>query len=456
MTKYERISWLDAQERWPGRFHSVLLWNEEHDCGYIQMHNVEVHGVGGIVTFEADGKHFYVSESADRVSQGFTRVDADTIEMAEKAHNRPPLGEAMRVMGGHAHNYFHFWTDAVARLALAPGVSTGQPSTALLVPPLDEPFQREVLALAGYGSRPKHEIRMNDSVIVQTLYFLAEVWGPTLEEPHSELAPFFRGIRSNVIDDAVPCRRIYVRRRPGGRCPANEQELEALLVQRGFECFSLERMRVRDQIRLFAEAEMVVAPHGAGLTNLLFASPFTRVLELRPSVYQSKCFEPISKLSGATHHVYVEPNSSELLRTLGPLRHPLGARPRRRDAGDQQAVTKVDLSLVYGVYRRSEHASLVGKEFRQRREDEAWDKKHPRTVRRLERLVGLVLALVKTFHTVGADEAEKRSRDCLGYIPQCYEQGTLFKIVGRVRDRLLGEHEDHGVILLREDWLEKR
>ena len=40
-------------------------------------------------------------------------------------------------------------------------------------------------------------------------------------------------------------------------------------------------------MRLFAEASHVVGLHGAGLTNLLFAHPSTRVLEILPPLCAS-------------------------------------------------------------------------------------------------------------------------------------------------------------------------
>ena len=40
------------------------------------------------------------------------------------------------------------------------------------------------------------------------------------------------------------------------------------------------RIPVAEQIRMFAEAESIVGPHGAALTNLLFASPGASVIEL--------------------------------------------------------------------------------------------------------------------------------------------------------------------------------
>lgn len=39
----------------------------------------------------------------------------------------------------------------------------------------------------------------------------------------------------------------------------------------GFVAYTLEDMSFSDQVRLLSQAEMVVAAHGAGLTNIIFS-----------------------------------------------------------------------------------------------------------------------------------------------------------------------------------------
>ncbi|EMA29182.1 capsular polysaccharide biosynthesis protein-like protein [Halobiforma lacisalsi AJ5] len=51
------------------------------------------------------------------------------------------------------------------------------------------------------------------------------------------------------------------------------------LSELGFESYSLTDLSFAEQVRLFFEAEAVVAPHGAGLANLVFADDCS-VLEL--------------------------------------------------------------------------------------------------------------------------------------------------------------------------------
>ena len=77
-------------------------------------------------------------------------------------------------------------------------------------------------------------------------------------------------------------KRIYISRAKSKRRRIlNEKELVAGLAKYGFVSYVLEEMSVEQQISLFYDAEMVVAPHGAGLVNLLFSDK-TKLLELFP------------------------------------------------------------------------------------------------------------------------------------------------------------------------------
>jgi hypothetical protein len=79
--------------------------------------------------------------------------------------------------------------------------------------------------------------------------------------------------------------RVYVsRQRARMRRILNEAELAAALSSHGFRSYVLEDMPLAEQAMLFRRASIVVGPHGAGLTNLLFGGARCRVLELFPGV----------------------------------------------------------------------------------------------------------------------------------------------------------------------------
>ena len=91
--------------------------------------------------------------------------------------------------------------------------------------------------------------------------------------------------------------RVFISRRKAlARCITNEDEVMRALAPLGFAAYALEEMGFADQVRLFAQAEFIVAPHGAGLMNLAFAE--------RPGVVE---------LFGR----HIQPSFSELARGFG-------------------------------------------------------------------------------------------------------------------------------------------
>jgi hypothetical protein len=73
-------------------------------------------------------------------------------------------------------------------------------------------------------------------------------------------------------------RRLYVSRRQRGL--ANEEAVWTALSARGFE--RLEPATWQDNVHAFASADLVVGPHGAGLSNVVFCPRGSRLIELVP------------------------------------------------------------------------------------------------------------------------------------------------------------------------------
>jgi capsular polysaccharide biosynthesis protein len=74
----------------------------------------------------------------------------------------------------------------------------------------------------------------------------------------------------------------------------NEEALMRTLRSLGFRRYDLEDLPPKKQILLFQEADVVVAPHGAGLANLLFATGVT-VVELQASRHVAPHFYLLCK-----------------------------------------------------------------------------------------------------------------------------------------------------------------
>lgn len=91
-------------------------------------------------------------------------------------------------------------------------------------------------------------------------------------------------------------KKIYLHR--GGakrRRITNGAEIGALLEKRGFTTVDAARLTFDEQVAAFAGATTIVAPHGAGLTNLAFSSPGARVLEIFSPYYAPDYFRLVAQ-----------------------------------------------------------------------------------------------------------------------------------------------------------------
>jgi len=76
-------------------------------------------------------------------------------------------------------------------------------------------------------------------------------------------------------------RRLYISRNKASRRRIlNEFEMFSALEARGFEMLHLEEMTIAEAAQALRSASHIVAAHGAGLANLIFCQPGTRVLEI--------------------------------------------------------------------------------------------------------------------------------------------------------------------------------
>lgn len=122
---------------------------------------------------------------------------------------------------------------------------------------------------------------------------------------------------------AAPEKRLFISRSlsPNGRQILNEAELvDAVLRPRGFEVVHLEQLPLQQQAATLAASRVVVAAHGAGLTNLLFCAPGTCVLELFSPRWVEFCFARLASLVGMRGFYHVGENLPDRNMAFAPDR----------------------------------------------------------------------------------------------------------------------------------------
>lgn len=175
-------------------------------------------------------------------------------------------------------SYFHWLMDCLPRLILFK--DRGVDLTLLLPSYLREkPFVQESLAMLRNSN---YRFLEKDSwYYVRGLFFPVHLapTGNYNDEVTKKLRSAFAG---NTAE--APVLKIYISRsKAAHRKIANENEIQPLLERHGFKTVYCEEISFKEQVSLFNNTAILLANHGAGLTNMLFMQAGTTVIELRKS-----------------------------------------------------------------------------------------------------------------------------------------------------------------------------
>jgi hypothetical protein len=250
-------------------------------------------------------------------ARGLFLREGDTVLIDEAALDAAPRlrGPHVSIVNGNAINYYHWTIDGllplfILRPYLPPDVTLLMPQT--LLDCAGTPGQVDhMAALRAWGMDDMKMVVAPPPVChVEEIYWLDH--GSPLDFP----AAVFHAARAAVLGRLGPPdfiapgakRRIYIPRR-GIRRVANEAAVEHALRPYGFESILMENYPPAEQISMFRDAEMVVGPHGAGLSNIMFCAPGARVMEFMPQQEYRSFFADISDKLGHAHAVLPCPTS---------------------------------------------------------------------------------------------------------------------------------------------------
>jgi capsular polysaccharide biosynthesis protein len=213
-----------------------------------------------------------------------------------RARKITPLnGTSITILAGAQTNYYHSVMEGLMRLSIIPDRFFHAAGAILCSK--GAVGQRALLGLCAIPGRAHIvELEDNEALRVERLIFPLSAHGQSSYHPC--VGALYDRICGNVAEGHAPMpRRIYLDRRGGTqRRLLSEDEIVHRLAGFGFVPVRAETLSIEDQIRLFRGAEMIVAPHGAGLTNIGFCRPGCRILELHMDAYVNWCFRHLAAL----------------------------------------------------------------------------------------------------------------------------------------------------------------
>ena len=213
----------------------------------------------------------------------------------------PSLDRAAVFMAwGGNFNYGHFVLDCLPSL-----VALDEQGLLARFPPIAprlKAWQRDLIAMA--VDTPVRELKD------QIVHIGAAVHATSMDHYLHGPGDLLARTRARILAAAPPPRtggrRLYFSRRGHSmRVMINEAALEAALRSRGFEIVRPERLGAAAQVQMMREAEVVVGPTGAAMTNALFAGAGARIIEIQPRNFTSQWVWAASRRAGAEWRGYV-------------------------------------------------------------------------------------------------------------------------------------------------------
>lgn len=102
-----------------------------------------------------------------------------------------------------------------------------------------------------------------------------------------------RKLRSNIGISEEQTNKFVIKRIDNKRINSKfERICEKLIEEHGYKPIHLERMNFYDQCASFRTAKIIVAPHGAGLSNMILGSRHLKILELNSYVDRDNFLRP--------------------------------------------------------------------------------------------------------------------------------------------------------------------
>lgn len=182
------------------------------------------------------------------------------------------------------NNYYHWMFECLPRLAALQQLGRNLDDfDHILIRNTGLPFQDWTINTLGI---PRHKIYQNRSGLdLCHCDSLTTTTHPIYHVPSLFVTNWLRKTFLPLVSQPEGPRRIFISRKGSRRCLDNEDDIYTSLADIGFVRLNLDQLPLVEQIGIFQNANIIVGSHGAGLTNLAFCKPGTRVVEIFDSTH---------------------------------------------------------------------------------------------------------------------------------------------------------------------------
>ena len=208
------------------------------------------------------------------------------------------------VQGASGNNYFHFLFDIVTKIKICEQKIDLHTINFFYLPG-KYTWQKKILSVFNIDPNKIIDSQKNRHILAENLFVVEHPWYKTgfvqneiinipdwiifyLREKFINLKKRFDANEKIFIDrsDSIynHCKLI------------NNAEVINFFEDNGFTSYRVSELDFFEQIYLFNNAKVIIGPHGAAFTNLIFSNPKTKVVEIIPNTHISQKCNKLSKI----------------------------------------------------------------------------------------------------------------------------------------------------------------
>lgn len=208
---------------------------------------------------------------------------------AQTGNSVPVDASSFKYIGGKAllvggmKNHWHFLINFLPRLGQAIQFSKSRYDTVIFhkLTKAQKKFVSEIIPhhIQILISPEDERILIFDELIVPSFFHNLSFEPLAIREMQANLLPTLQSRYSENIE-ITDGMKIYIERPKNNvrRAVENDEEVYEILRKEGFQKWAPERSTLMEQVQVMRHAQFLVGAHGAGMANMIFMKPQSRVL----------------------------------------------------------------------------------------------------------------------------------------------------------------------------------
>ena len=232
-----------------------------------------------------------ILRESDMMAIGYKSIAPNWNYAKARCLKRRDAGPGLHAVLGGGRHYYHFFANDLFPLIsyLNRLHQRGKPLKLVVAPNLPA-YQREILAALTqkWPEISLVELARSEVLTGARLLWIFQIhsnydWMPVDRPSADRLVAMLEQSGTKAVAPVPAARHLFVSRRDAKiRRMTDEGNVSAMLQGLGFVTFVPGQAAFAEQVAMFRGADVIVAVHGAALTNLLFCRPGTKIIEIFP------------------------------------------------------------------------------------------------------------------------------------------------------------------------------